>query len=45
LIDHKYEPDAAVSKVTDGVTAANNAVPFLNQFPYLGTPVSGYEAS
>jgi hypothetical protein len=45
LIDHKFEPDAAVSKVTDGVTAANNTVPFLNQFPYLGTPVSGYEAS
>lgn len=45
LIDHKYEPDAAVSKVTDGVTAANNTAPFLNQFPYLGTPVSGYKAS
>ncbi|GHO93423.1 hypothetical protein KSF_034710 [Reticulibacter mediterranei] len=44
LIDHKFEPDAAVSKVTDGVTAANNAVPFLNQFPYLGTPVSGFDS-
>jgi hypothetical protein len=45
LIDHKFEPDAAASKVTDGVTADYNSGPFLNQFPYLGTPVSGYAAS
>lgn len=42
LIDPKFEPDAAASKVTDGVTASDNRAPFLNQFPYLGTPASGF---
>ena len=34
--------DAAVNAITDGLTAASTA--YLSQFPYLGTPVSGFAA-
>ncbi len=44
LVDPKFEPDAAASKITDGVTASDNSGPFLNQFPYLGTPNNGFDA-
>jgi hypothetical protein len=45
LINPKFEPDAAASKVTDGVTADNNSMPFLDKFPYLGIPNSGFDVS
>jgi hypothetical protein len=31
-------------KITDGVTASDNSGPFLNHFPYLGTPNNGFDA-
>ena len=38
LVDKTFTPDAAASAVDDGVTADNLKIPYLNQFPYLGTP-------
>jgi hypothetical protein len=40
LVDPSYTPDAAAKLVTDGLTAANTT--YLSQFPYLGTPQSGF---
>jgi hypothetical protein len=42
LIDPAYVVDAAVSAVTDGLTAADVPAGFLTAFPYLGVPYSGY---
>lgn len=42
LVDKTFTPDAAVSVVTDGLTAADVPSGFLSSFPYLGTPYSGY---
>lgn len=42
LIDKSYKPDAAASKVDDGVTPSNLDSPYLDRFPYLGVPHSGY---
>jgi hypothetical protein len=42
LVDHAFEPDAAVSKLTPGLTP-NHQTRYLPQFPYLGTPKSGFE--
>jgi hypothetical protein len=39
LVDASFVPDAAAAVLTDG-TEQNNQ-PFLNRFPYLGTPDSG----
>ena len=41
LVDKSYTPDAAASLVTDGLTASSTR--YLSHFPYLGTPVSGYQ--
>ena len=43
LVDHSFTPDAAASKVTDGVTPSNVASPYLASFPYLGIPYSGFD--
>ena len=40
LIDPSFTPDAAVSALTDGTTPPPG---FLDAFPYLGHPVSGYD--
>jgi Domain of unknown function (DUF4331) len=40
LVNSSYTPDAAASAVTDGLTDADTT--YLSQFPYLGTPQSGY---
>jgi hypothetical protein len=40
LIDKKYKVDAAVGAITDGLGPKNSS--YLPQFPYLGTPASGY---
>jgi hypothetical protein len=42
LVDKSYKPDAAASAVTDGLTTSDLDVPYLNTFPYLGVPHSGY---
>ncbi len=42
LVDKSYTPDAAAGEVTDGLTM--NSVPsgYLDVFPYLGVPYSGF---
>ena len=42
LVDPTYTPDAAAGELTDGLTPASLARPYLGQFPYLGVPYSGY---
>jgi hypothetical protein len=49
LVDKTFTPDGAASAVTDGLTndafdqTAQGTVKYLQQFPYLGTPHSGYD--
>jgi len=43
LIDKSYVPDAAASKLTDGLTPADVSSPALSRFPYLGVPYSGFD--
>lgn len=40
LVDKTFTPDKALAAVTDGVTQAGETL--LPNFPYLGTPYSGY---
>ncbi len=40
LVNHGYTPDAAAGLLTDGL--GPNATRYLDRFPYLGTPQSGY---
>ncbi|HET7035422.1 MAG TPA: DUF4331 domain-containing protein [Thermomicrobiaceae bacterium] len=42
LVVPSYVPDPAASAVTDGVTPATDHIAYLDAFPYLGTPSSGY---
>ena len=42
LVDKTFEPDAAASQVTDGLTP-DRKTRYIEHFPYLGTPRSGYE--
>jgi hypothetical protein len=42
LVDKTYTPDAAAAKVTDGTVNTNN--PYLDVFPYLGTPNDGFDS-
>jgi hypothetical protein len=43
LVDHSFTPDAAASKVTDGVGPSKIKSPFLARFPYLGIPYDGFD--
>jgi len=43
LVDKTFTPDAAAGQVTDGLTASSVPAGFLDSFPYLGTPYSGFE--
>jgi hypothetical protein len=43
LVDKAFTPDAAAGKLTDGLTPANVSSPPLSEFPYLGTPYSGFD--
>jgi hypothetical protein len=43
LVDSTFTPDAAASAVDDGVTPDDLAVPFLDTFPYLAVPYSGFD--
>src|SRR5579859_2600123 len=43
LVDPHYTPDAAASKVTDGLTPSNSNLKYLSSFPYLGVPYDGFD--
>ncbi|AHH95942.1 DUF4331 domain-containing protein [Kutzneria viridogrisea] len=43
LVDKGFTPDKAAGQLTDGLTPDNLTVPFLNHFPYLGVPHSGFD--
>jgi hypothetical protein len=43
LVAPGYKPDAAAGVITDGLTPASVAKPYLSSFPYLGVPYSGYD--
>jgi hypothetical protein len=42
LVDKSFTPDAVAAKLTDGTTNTNP--PYLDAFPYLGTPGGGYQS-
>jgi hypothetical protein len=42
LVDKTFTPDAAASKVTDGLDASSVPSGYLPWFPYLGDPYSGF---
>jgi hypothetical protein len=42
LVDSTYTPDAAAGEVTDGLTSSSVPSGYLDQFPYLGVPYSGF---
>ena len=42
LVDKTFTPDAAAGQVTDGLTQSSVPAGFLDSFPYLGTPYSGF---
>jgi hypothetical protein len=42
LVDKSYTPDGAAGVVTDGLTPADLTAPYLDTFPYLGVPHSGF---
>jgi Domain of unknown function (DUF4331) len=43
LVDPSFTPDGAASAVTDGT--GNTNAPYLDTFPYLGTPAGGYQTT
>ena len=43
LVDPSFKPDAAAAAVQDGTSNTN--APYLNAFPYLGTPAGGYQTT
>src|SRR5215470_168401 len=43
LVNSSFKPDAAAGAVTDGLTPSSVSAPFLNTFPYLGVPYSGFD--
>ena len=45
LVDPKYTPDAAAALVTDGLTDSSVPSGYLDAFPYLGVPYSGFNVS
>jgi len=42
LVDPSYKPDAAAGLVTDGLTDSSVPSGYLDKFPYLGVPYSGF---
>jgi Domain of unknown function (DUF4331) len=42
LVDKSFTPDAAAGAVTDGLTAGSVPSGYLDTFPYLGVPYSGF---
>jgi hypothetical protein len=45
LVDPTYKPDAAAALVTDGLTDSSVPSGYLDAFPYLGVPYSGFNVS
>ncbi len=43
LVDPNYKPDAAAGQLTDGLTPKNTDQDYLYHFPYLATPLSGFD--
>jgi hypothetical protein len=43
LVDPTFTPDGAAALLTDGTTNTN--APYLDHFPYLGTPAGGYQTA
>jgi hypothetical protein len=43
LVDPSFTPDAAASLLADGTSNSNS--PYLNHFPYLGTPAGGFQTT
>jgi Domain of unknown function (DUF4331) len=43
LVNAGYKPDGAASLITDGLD--QTSARYLSEFPYLGTPQSGYETT
>ena len=43
LVDKTFTPDPAAGVVTDGTSNTN--APYLDVFPYLGTPAGGYQTT
>jgi hypothetical protein len=43
LVDPSYTPDAAAAGLTDGLTDTNSHISYLDAFPYLGTPLAGFD--
>jgi hypothetical protein len=42
LVNKTYTPDAAAGEITDGLTSSSVPSGYLDQFPYLGVPYSGF---
>ena len=42
LVDKSFTPDGAASVVTDGLTPSSVPSGYLDSFPYLGVPYSGF---
>ncbi len=43
LVDPSYTPDAAAGQLTDGLTPSNTKQHYLKSFPYLATPLDGFD--
>jgi hypothetical protein len=43
LVNPSFTPDAAAAIVDDGVSPDDLGTPYLQKFPYLGTPFSGFD--
>jgi Domain of unknown function (DUF4331) len=43
LVDPDYTPDAAAGQLTDGLTPGNTKQHYLKAFPYLATPLDGFD--
>jgi Domain of unknown function (DUF4331) len=43
LVDKTFTPDAATSKITDGLDPSSVSARYLGHFPYLGVPYDGFD--
>ncbi len=43
LVNPSFTPDGAAAIVDDGVSPDDLGTPYLDKFPYLGTPFSGFD--
>lgn len=43
LVDPNYTPDAAAAQLTDGLTPRNTKQHYLSSFPFLATPLDGFD--